>query len=175
VQTGHPYWIEREKENMWQHVDSDSLDGESPIVVETLTADDDNWGSSQSLCFSDDKITPQDEKLEDEDLRLPAIWKHNVYRPICTIARELSACGNVDDASSLDGAPFDEVAIDMEQNPFDEVAIDMGRSMIDPHMMMLSQFSDSASISQQYFDDESWSGARWPGYCKYSGSALHAR
>jgi hypothetical protein len=29
----------------------------------------------------------------------------------------------------------------------------MGRSMVDPHMMMLSQFSDSALISQQDFDD----------------------
>jgi hypothetical protein len=47
---------------------------------------------------------------------------------VCTawkVARELSACGHVDDASSLDEAPFDEVAIDMEQNPFDEVAIDI--------------------------------------------------
>jgi hypothetical protein len=58
------------------------------------------------------------------------------------LQRELSACGHVGDASSLDEAAFDEVAIDMEQNPFDEVAIDMGRSMVDSHMMMISQLSN---------------------------------
>jgi hypothetical protein len=132
VQSSHPYWIKKERGDIWKYVDSDQLDGEdvtnppSPIVVETKTQAEEEWSN-----------------FRPEDNILSEIWNTNFVRPIYSLAKEVAGCGQLKDSSS-----------DVSEVPFDEFAVDKERDGLDPEMMMLSRFSDTGSLCQYYLDEE---------------------
>jgi hypothetical protein len=138
------------------------------------------WETKVSHSSSDQ--TPEDQKSETkacdssidqaaeelpwgtEDSTFPNLWNKSVYRPICRLAKEITACGQLADVSWFEKAPFDEIAIDLESIPFDEVAEDRQRKASKPHFTMRPQPSDSSFFSNSIIDIESSSEADWLSY-----------
>lgn len=124
IDSPHPSWLGQQLGDSWDQ------DDESPIDYVHISSLDLSY-QSEELCAEglEEEKHPSVANANKESFtknckqqQVDSSWARALYEPIFRIAKELTACGQLeDDLSTLDQAPFDEVKQDRECAPYDEL------------------------------------------------------
>jgi len=146
INAGHPRWIEREKRNVWDEIDSHSSFLEKDVSVPpssshvgplNLTGCHENRSSHSSvnsIATGVDKIfiaghqeSSKNDKLEpsinsrEQQPSSPFEWMKKLYHPVLRVAKDIPVCGKLSTVLFED-APYDEVKHDNARTPLGEIS-----------------------------------------------------